>query len=547
MDTEIERVQAEKLEEQAIDIYNRAVGSSIDTQRSCVRELKDLYKKYRTDNVANYYAMALFNLSLCESCKQQISISEDLQELFTINPTKAVAVRLGRIKCNLAFIQRLGSKDLKRSAVEIEKLYSLYPTYSLAEPLAKIWHCISISSAKDRLEYEKKIIALCSGIHAPYTNSAYAYVLFNSKNEIEDREKLIDSFLSDIQTIESFGCYLESEYYPKHNAALKDFRLEDSSPFDNIGTKINEYFNQLKNHSNFENLKAESLAILFYTIQIKKLLIVPKTTKAICHYTKAENIKHLIKEPDVDGKLRMYNASYMNDPEEGSVLQKFLSDDKSDETMKTAEYHNIYLSCFTTEVDSLPMWSLYGNDGQGCCLVLSPDYFDYPQNEYMDDSLLDIAADTDSNCLYRVCYLTCDKNELEIDRFPKDSPKLINHLGDIVSALKYHYKAIQRLRNDNGEKKVDELVTFILGQIAYLFKDQSYHHEHELRLIRYSETPSLDNDSWIVPQLYVQVPKPLKYNKVILGPKTNEPNRIIPYMLYSKKIKHIELSKIKYR
>ena len=102
------------------------------------------------------------------------------------------------------------------------------------------------------------------------------------------------------------------------------------------------------------------------------------------------------------------------------------------------------------------------------------------------------------------------------------------------------------LRNKN-DKTVDKIVALILDQIRYLFKDQSYAYERELRLIKYSESPLLDNDSWIVPQLYVEVEKPLEYEQVILGPKVEQVNRIIPYLIYTGKVKKVKKSKIKYR
>ena len=441
--------KTEVLEDDAWSIYNQAVGSSITTQRSCVGKLKDLYKKSPNNcMVVDYYALALFNLSLYESLDRVISISKVLEQIFESNPTQTVAERLGRIKYNLSNMQQANAKELKQYASEIEQLYALYPTKNLAEPLAKIWHSISISRARDRKEYEEKIIALCSDIIDPYTNTAYANVLFNSRNTIEDRENLIDSFLGGVQTLESFGYYVESEYCPDHNAALKDFRLATSSPFSQIGKTINSYLNKLKSHPNFIELKAELLTLLFYTVQLKKLLVVPRITDPICHYTKAENIKYLIKEPNLDGHLRMYNASYMNDPEEGTVLFEFLSGGNKDHTIQTSKHHNIYLSCFTSEIDQLPMWSLYGNDGKGCCLVLSPDYFDYPVSGGMVDSIMDMANNTDYNCLYRVCYLTCRSGEIEIDIFPEDPPKLIQELREIIGILEYHFLEINKLKND---------------------------------------------------------------------------------------------------
>ncbi len=74
-----------------------------------------------------------------------------------------------------------------------------------------------------------------------------------------------------------------------------------------------------------------------------------------------------------------------------------------------------------------------------------------------------------------------------------------------------------------------------------------YSHEHELRLIKYSETPLLDSNAWIVPKLYVEVQKPLKYERVILDPKVTQANRIIPYLIYTGKVDEVVKSEVRYR
>lgn len=87
----------------------------------------------------------------------------------------------------------------------------------------------------------------------------------------------------------------------------------------------------------------------------------------------------------------------------------------------------------------------------------------------------------------------------------------------------------------------------ILDQIRFLFKDSSYAHENELRLIRYSETPEVDENAWIIPQLYLEIEKSPEYSQVILGPKTSQGNRITPYLLHSGKVGEVKKSKISYR
>ncbi len=64
----------------------------------------------------------------------------------------------------------------------------------------------------------------------------------------------------------------------------------------------------------------------------------------------------------------------------------------------------IYLSCFTSEIDRLTMWSLCGNEVKGCCLVLSPDYFGYTVSDGAAAPIMDMANNTNYNCFPSVTF-----------------------------------------------------------------------------------------------------------------------------------------------
>lgn len=542
---------ARERKEKALEIYNISVDKSTSVQQQCADKLKNLYMESLSKDVADYYAMSLFNLSLRVSTQEMQWISAELENLFEKNPTECIAEQIGRLKFNLSIQMTCDARTLKKYAVEIEKLYHQYPTNALAEPLAKIWYSILASRACDQLEYANRIIELCSHISDPETNTAYAKVLFDSKIPIDNRNKLIDQFLSNSQVLESFQSYVESAFFPHHNKALVDFKLAPSYPTKLLTTKVNRALGYLKRRSNYTELKVEILSLLYYALRIKRLLIVPKTNDLIGHYTKIENLKHLILPGNEVGKLRMSNAAYMNDPSEGRTLIDFLSNSNKEENanLYMRDNSNIYVSCFTTSIDELPMWSMYGNDGKGCCLVFKGDYFDYTYEDTTHDFLLSGNKADESNYLYRVCYLSYSPKDFTIahEEFDEDFTK--NPSGEIANAinlLKNHYDKIISLKS-KSDKVVDGIIALILNQIRYLFKDWSYAHERELRLIKYSESPMLDQDSWIVPQLYVEVARPLEYTQVILGPKVDQTNRITPYLTYTGKVKEVRKSKIKYR
>lgn len=538
------------IREKARNIYNTSVNKTASFQRVCVGQLKELHKKSEMNCVADFYAMALFNLSLNVSCSESIQILADLEALYQTNQTKKIAEQIGRLKFNLSVCTDCDLKTLKQYAREIEQLYSQYPTGALAEPLAKIWYSIAISRAHGHLMYAQKIVDFCSSGSNPEANVAYAKVLFNPRFDIQNREKMIEKFLSQAQTFESFQEYATSPYYPEYNTALTGFKLYPIGSSKELVRRLNRVFNNIKRRSNYIDLKVEILLLFKCALKIKSLLIVPETEDHIGHYTRLENLKYLVLPGDVSGKLRMSNASYMNDPSEGETLIEFLSDgQKKSSDFYLHDSSNIYLSCFTTAIDELPMWSMYGNDGQGCCLVLKKDFFDHTLEDVPDDFLFCKHEKDERNYLYRVCYLSCTSQELmvAVEQFEEESrDDLGNLLSNEISELKGHYTKIVAME-EKKDPIVDKAIMIILDQIRYLFKSWSYAHERELRLVKYSENPLLDDKSYVVPQLYIEVEKPLEYAQIIFGPKVEQTNRITPYLMYTGKVKEVRKSRIQYR
>lgn len=531
--------------EKARKIYESSTNESTDTQKKSAEKLEKLYNEFSTDDVADYYAMILFDLSMRVSGEKLVQISEKLKNLYEKNKTEGIAERIGRIEYNLS----LNNHDLMQSAEIIEKLYREYQTDPLAEPLVKIWHSIYTADSDIHEDYAQRIIEFCSKKSHPGTNEAYAKILFDEKVKVKNREELMADFLSKTQTLDSFGSYLKSPYYPMKNELLREFRLSEAYPVETIGVRMNEYFFKIRKCKDFVELKIELLAALYYTFAIKRLLMVTEIYDPVGHYTKVENLKYLVAPKRNKGKLRMSNACYMNDPLEGKILMDILLNDTQNfSELYEEQSNNIYLSCFTAAIAELPMWSMYGDDGKGCCLIIKNNFFDFTTESLSDEFIMKSGAARKNNYLFQVVYLS--KEEDDSGLMEEDDSDLDNEnikLVEMLNELKKHIKRIDAIIDDKDKNIVVDALGFILGQIRYLFKDASYAHEQEYRLINYSENPLLDNDKWIVPQLYVEVKKPLEYEKIILGPKVEQANRIIPYLLYTGKVEEVKKSKIRYR
>ena len=289
------------------------------------------------------------------------------------------------------------------------------------------------------------------------------------------------------------------------------------------------------------------------------------------HYTKIDTLtNYLIKadwkneSDDNDPKvkspyLRLTNLKQLNDPMEGRVIYDYLGIDNT--FFKQYQTSNVFISSLTTVSDSLPMWKEYADSSQGAFL------------EY-DLSYLEDIVEHKSIEFVKVHYLDLmSENKDETD------------IGKYLDNLKQLFEKLQELK---AEK---ELISFAekLKKISYLFKVKDYEYEMEYRILinlddtaiqniinrdvndssnekyfkreeiglevfdkvnyndfrKYIVLSSKDNGRY---DLFVYINLlPLKYSKVILGPKVTDADYIAPYLKLANPDIEIESSKIPYR
>ena len=246
------------------------------------------------------------------------------------------------------------------------------------------------------------------------------------------------------------------------------------------------------------------------------------------HYTKASTLQYLLKK-DHSAQLRLNNAVYMNDPEEGQILKKVLCQlDKNNELenlLKNEDVKNYaYLTCFSPydKRDELPMWVHYGDGGKGVGLVFNNSFFD--------------EAD-----LYKVLYI-------DIKNF--DTAKLDQNIRDKITAIFDFLKRDEIKNNTRTEFKV--YVNIILNYVSYLFKDKAYEYENEVRILNYRNYGSQDIKTAVyesgIPRLFIEYDKCISDEncvEVIAGPKANY-TEIAAYAKYVG-IPTVSKSEIKYR
>ena len=349
--------------------------------------------------------------------------------------------------------------------------------------------------------------------------------------------------------------------------------VDDHTPFNNLYEAVKK----LKNDQHWDNLKKGK-----------------KSKIEVCHYTNIEAIRSMLEEKKGQAQprniLRMYNIGYVNDPLDGKALVKHSEDtdgllheffrkekekDEDEDDEPLSKY--VYFASFTGAKDRLDLWRAYGRDGAGCCIVIPvAEFAEEPKGlaegyiqirasiameskTEMTGARLEAGTEEEKSpehprlCLYRVLY---EKKELDA----------------ALNSLKEHLKEIKNIKDkiempDEEEtkiarKKIDEVVRIILSDILYLYKNEEYKTENELRMLSIHH----DSDSSILIEeekretgmrhLFIET-QPFLFKKpgyeIIIGPKVTDPyaaQREIEHLLHKRNFAEsvkVRLSAVPYR
>ncbi len=324
------------------------------------------------------------------------------------------------------------------------------------------------------------------------------------------------------------GCYLA--YYAQYSVTVlatltsnHELCSKAVALFElNRGISYREVFNVLdeKDEKEKRDFLCRTARVLTYVSDIKGLLKVKTLNEDPIYYTSLKTLFYMLPDACRDdlskcGKLSIMHVSYMNDPTEGRVLYKRLGKEKLSDTIIRGRIITnmayVFMKCFTNQMDYLPMWEIYGDHAEGCCIVLDKEQF--------------IGQESD---LFRVCYLDADNSVTRVNN-PAFTKEEINYLEDSLINLK-------ECANTFEENEMDVL-RVCLADIRHLFKESSYSYEHEMRIIK---TFDMKNDAFQhtksddpikkSPLLYVRSDKPVHIKEIVLGPKFSEISCRVPYL-----------------
>ncbi|MDU3680759.1 MAG: DUF2971 domain-containing protein [Flavonifractor plautii] len=304
-----------------------------------------------------------------------------------------------------------------------------------------------------------------------------------------------------------YTCILGNDKSDTINAYIGKL-LEDNETFPFLSEDTRYFINCLITQEASENIPLEHLSAIFQLQHLKESAFCVDLPYSVFHFT---NIKALSSLSKVDSKLRLTNSAFLNDPSEGLVARKYLksyteshSDARCSSLINkflnsnpdTIPISSTYVASFNRTLDntSLPMWYQYGDKGAGCAIEFNTEKFSAP--------------------IYKLFYLPEDLN-------------LFNHFMDSV----FNVLSVALEGSSVGDHSFFEnFVSSFLEQISFLFKDNCYAHEKEIRAIISCEpqnalTESEPRAGEFFPRTYCETNYQIK--SVTFGPKAQNVAQLI--------------------
>ena len=580
----LEKLQQKFLESHDLALHYAGILVILSTKQTGLKELETTAEKLEklqqqfpeSPDLALQYALILFNLSNKQTKLKELETTaeklEKLQQQFQELPDMALPYVLILFKLSN---KQTKLKELETTAEKLEKLQQQFP--------------------------KSKEIAFIYGM--------FLAILFNHQTELSERLQTTETIKNLYEQFSKFMLQnfddlffsnenvCDSEEYMLFNFILREGLLKNTKYA--ILQKWAERYKE--DSSELKNL----LSIYQLVQKIKYQLGLKAKDKnsnlKFGHYTKGKILQNLLDQDtgntddtkfSVSGKTRLNNANYMNDPEEGIVIEQILGLDRRD----VLEPSSWFLMSFTNKTDDLAMWSQYGDDAKGVCLILREDDFSrftsfndvswrkeaIPIVETMNTIESTLSYDLkgspnelnnikptvaikdeekrsksekkenlpkgNRDYLYRIAYVKHKEENLKLEQTELFEKSEIEELEKLLNSLKEKLDIGSKVREENYQDAISKCIE----EIRYLFKSVDYKYENELRILRYANLdPSndkikIDKESGIG-KLYVERENPIQIEEVIFGPKFPNPEYVTPLLkLLDKEIKY-KKSTIKFR
>ena len=512
------------------------------------------YKEFKICNYACYYylkgnAEFLGEKAFCFKNKGKERLAESLVGSFYSNYKLFVKYRSKKRKeINNLFDQKSKEITITKGAGYIDWSFLSHEEINRPE--------VIYSARLSKLLSENE----SSNIYYFYTNPS---VLKNEQFYKEFKKLTNEYFSKDLKdksyssiVLNTFIAFLLKKYENKN----EKFELESSikdvdrwiKKYSNLHIDDSPYFKKT-----YPLLKQSNL--LDYLVKIKDLLRVKEDKIKdlhLGHYTRLETLKHLLKK-DEEVKIRLSHVAQMNDPLEGKELMSCFGDEYNNTNIQDVTFSKFIL-CLTSNLNSLPMWAQYGDQGQGLALEFN--------NEFLRHFTSDEFSQSVNGGMYEVCYIRTDGKRITVHN-PLNQDYLVEVENEVNNLLAYFKDLDDKLKEENLPR--------IQQEIGYIFKKDDYSYEEEFRILIESNDESNIIDvkheehqvlGYKIPGLfcYLDLQKDdkqnllqdsddksekteQKFNKIIFGPKSIDKDYLFPYITYCDDRIDCEKSEIKFR
>ena len=619
---------------------------NVEDRLNTANEVKQIFDRFNhSESIALQYAMALVNLSVeQDNVEDLLKTSNAVKQIFdSFKHSEDIALRYVKTLVNLS-VEQDNVEDRLNTVNEIKQFFESFK-HSESFALHYAMALVNLSAKQDNVEDRLNTVNSVKEIFELFRHSKdialqCAKTLFNLsnlQNDIKQKQDIVNRILDILKNFSSVEILnilvdilqnnsditLDTDKIPTTSLTKILDKLCLNSNIDTdrdllirtlnlkltsgrklvVNTKYDILNSWIENYKNVKDKDKLNQLIDIYKIiqEIKFKLGLKEDNKKLQfgHYTKGATLQVILKQEEnekkeekknifsVSGKTRLYNASYMNDPEEGLVIEKVLKSNKEGKISSYFEKRDIldpsswFLMSFTSKTDDLAMWSQYGDDAQGVCLVLKEDDFsrftsfndvswrketlllesenksevaisesssdfksspnklennDSNNSIYRDETQLkseqkDNISKGSIDYLYRIAYIKNKDKDFELEKSELFDDDEIKELDESVNHLKQKLEE-NLVENDPFYKKA---ISECIEEIRYLFKSVDYKYENELRILRYANLDPSNQEIKIdmssgIGKLYVERENPIQIDEVIFGPKFPNPEYVTPLL-----------------
>ena len=590
----------------AMVLFNLAVEQEyIEELLNTANKIEQIFELFKySEDIALRYAMALVNLSAKQgNVEERLNTANEVEQIFILfKHSENVALRYAMVLFNLSVDQE-DVEELLNTTNKIEQIFELFK-YSEDIALRYAKTLVNLSNLQDDIkDIVNKILYILKNVSSVEIFNILVDMLQNNPDIKLDTDKIPTTSLTKILDKLCLNSNIDTDRELLIRALnLKlgsDRKLVLNTKYDILNGWI-EYYKDDKDKN-----KLNQLIDIYRIVQeIKfKLGLKEDNNKKLQfgHYTKGSTLQIMLDQEEnekkknifsVSGKTRLYNANYMNDPEEGIVIEKILGLDRRD----ILEPSSWFLMSFTNKTDDLAMWSQYGDDAKGVCLVLREDDFSrftsfndvswrkevIPLVETMNTIESTLSYDLkgspnelnnikptiaikdeekrsksekkenvpkgNRDYLYRIAYVKNIGEDIELEQTELFEKSEIEELEKLLNSLKEKLDSGSKVKKENYQDAISECIE----EIRYLFKSVDYKYENELRILRYANLDPSNKEIKIdktsgVGKLYVERKNSIQIGEVIFGPKFPNPEYVTPLLKLLDKNINYRKSTIKFR